>query len=125
MLAKSGVFFASAALQFWWGLSENRWLPAASGLILLGLCVQSLSTWVAFRRGRWRIEWDGCHIRIWDGEQIDYDGDVSGMHQVEQDGRGYSLYPTKDNVFRLRRGQSSDAFEALLNNQKEAQQAAT
>jgi hypothetical protein len=121
MLTKSAVFSASAAFHFWWALSESRWLPAISGLIFLGVGVQNLITWTSYRRGRWQIEWDGCHVRIRNGDHIDYDRDVSGIHQVEQDGRGYFIYPTRDTVFRLRRGQSSDSFEALLDNRQEAQ----
>ena len=125
MLTKSAVFFVSATLQFWWALSDSKWLPAISGLIFIGLGVRSLITWVSYRRGRWQIEWDGCHVRISDSDRIDYDGDMRDFHLVEQDGRGYFLYPTRDTVFRLRRGHSGEAFEALLNNQQEAQQASS
>ena len=122
LVTKSALYTASSALQFWWALSDSRWLPAISGLIFLGLGVQNLIKWVSYRRGQWRIEWDGCTVRIWNGDQIEFDGDVSGMHQIDQDGRGYFLYPTKDIVFRLRRGQSCDAFESVLDRIQEAQQ---
>jgi hypothetical protein len=122
MLAMGSVFFAIAALHFWWAITESRLSKAFLGICFLGLGVRNLIIWTSYRTGRWQIEWDGSHVRIRNGDHIDYEGDVSDMHQVEQDGRGYFLYPTKDTVFRLSRGRTCDAFEAVLDNQQEAQQ---
>lgn len=114
MVAVGALFFVSAFVHLWWGFTEAKWLPGILGLGFLGWSVQYLRRWASFRRGRWKIEWDGSQVRIWDGDQVDYAGEVGAMHRVEQDGRGYFLYPTKETAFRLRRGRSSEAFEALL-----------
>ena len=122
LLTKGLLFAAGSAFSFWSAVSRGNYMAAFAGTMFLGLSVWNLVSWTSFRRGQWRIDWDGHNARIWNGDQIDFDGDVSGMYQIDQDGRGYYLYPTRDTVFRLRRGHTSDAFEALLNNIQEAQQ---
>lgn len=123
MLAIGAGFFTIAVSHFWWAISESRWPKVVFGLCFLVLSVRSLIIWNSYRTSRWQIEWEGCHVRIRDGDHIYFEGDVSDMYQVKQDGRGYFLYLTKDTVFRLLRGRTCDVFEALLDNQEEAQQA--
>jgi hypothetical protein len=120
LLTKALLFATGSAFSFWSAVSRGNYMAAFVGTMFLGLSIMNLILWISFRKGHWKIEWDGSHVVIKNGNHIDYDGSVSGMHQVDQDGRGYFLYPTKNIVYRLRRGQSSDDLDAVLDKAQEA-----
>ncbi len=108
------VVLVGVACYFFFYLPDRRWFQWIFGLVLLAKGLRCLSQWWLFRRGRWRVEWDDSRVRILEDEEVCYDGNLCGMHAVDKDGRGYFLYPTRDTVFRLRKGRSSAEFEARL-----------
>ena len=108
------VFLTFGGFQLWRTNEEKNWDPAIFGLLFIIAGLASLRTWHNDRKGEWRIQWQGSFIQILDGDRLEYEGDLAGLHRIDQDGRGYLLYLTSETLFRLRRGQSSAALEALL-----------
>ena len=70
--------------------------------------------WRSYRRGAVRLRWKDTHVQILDKDKIQYDGDLSGFHHIEQDGRGYFLYLSEKRLYRLRRGDASPELKAIL-----------
>lgn len=118
-----------AVVEIWAAVSSGSWYiligDFVCGLLFLGFGIRNLITWLAFRRGIWTIEWVGTKVCFVDRGEIDYQGDLSGLDRIDQDGRGYFLYTTSDTVFRLRRGRSSPELEATLDRIQAAQSAAS
>jgi hypothetical protein len=122
LLTRSLLSIAAASTQLWLSFSTQHWLPAFGALCFAIAAFDPFTKWLAYRRGTCRIQWEGTHIQILDRGRIEYDGDLAGLHQVDQDGRGYFLYLTSKVVFRLRRGRSNPRFEAALDRIQEAEQ---
>ncbi len=91
-------------------------LPPA--FLALGIC-QLVRVLKSNTRG-WVVEWDAQRLRIFNESTTAYDGPPEGMHLIDQDGRGYFLYPTRSCMFRLRRGKSSPELEAWLDRAQRA-----
>lgn len=84
------------------------------GVMLVFSGLHFFRKWLRAGEGDWLHDWDQSHIQIHDGGNIAFEGDVSTLYRIEQDGRGYDLYLNRDVVFRLYRGKSSAEFEKIL-----------
>ena len=124
ILALSILPIACAAFYLRSALSRDSLWPALAALLFLVVGIRNAMIWFSFRSGRWLIEWDGSHIRIKNGSIIEFDSHVADLYRIDQDLRGYYLYPSRDIVYRLRRGSSSTDLETRLDKIQEAQQGA-
>lgn len=103
----SGLYLLGTSSQ---RVHSTSWV----GVILVFSGLHFFRKWLRAGEGDWFLDWDQSHIQIHDGGNIAFEGDVSTLYRIEQDGRGYFLYSTRDAVFRLYRGKSSAEFERIL-----------
>ena len=108
------IFLLMSGSHWWAWLGRSRWIDGLAGALLLCGSLFCLWKWISNRRGSWRLYWKDAHILISNGRCVDYDGDVSGLHLIEEDGRGYFLYPNPKIVYRIRRKDSCPELDALL-----------
>lgn len=113
-LVSACLLLAASAYYFWWGISDERHGPLMGAVLFLIAGCMHLWRWLSYRSGAWQIQWEGFHVRILDHGRIDYEGELAGLESIDQDGRGYFLRIAGGIEFRLRRGDSTAEFEALL-----------
>jgi hypothetical protein len=108
------IFLFTSLTRWWAWLVSSGWIDGLSGALILGGCLFCLWKWISIRRGSWRLHWEDAHILISDSNCVDYDGDVRGLHLIQEDGRGYFLYPNPEIFYRIRRKDSCPELDALL-----------
>ena len=114
MLVKALLLLIFSISQLCWSIAEKRWPMSVVALMFSVMGMADLRTWLSFRRGVWRLEWEGPRFRILERGQTLFDGHLSEMHRIDQDGRGYFLRPEINTIYRISRKSIRADLEGIL-----------
>jgi len=94
-----------AAIVLWGFIASPNFLRHCGTTLQITISVIWLfaAHW-RFRRGNFELRWDDQHAQILNHGAIVFDGKFAEMALIDQDLRGYYLYPLNHNdVYRLKR----------------------
>ena len=115
-------YFAAKAIgsfadgEVWWAMADTL----VAGLGAFG----AIKTWIKWRRGVTRLQWDGGTAQITHGDKILFSGDLASIDPILEDGRGFFLHLDRKLQVRLRRQDVPPELAKALENRIAQQGAA-
>ncbi len=114
LLLAAIAFLLAGGFKWVQWLYKPYWVGAIGGVLLSGCGIWLLWYWIAPKRGKWWLLWEDFQVRITDGDRVEFGGDARDLHLIQEDGRGYLLYPNPNIAYRIRRKDSCPELDALF-----------